>query len=370
MLQTYAIWSEITEPGDAIAGLLRRELGVSNSLELISDGIGSKELASLLPADYFQAPEFIQTLTDSLECWRRRIAIANPEKSLERIAQLGGELITPESVHWPKALEDLADHLPAALWVLGNPKVFEETAISVIGARLASDYGLSLTQDLARFCVNQGWLIVSGGAQGIDAKASKTALENRGNTICVMAGGLDRLYPSANLELFSLVRQAGAVISELPPGVSPSRWRFLQRNRLIACLGKATVVVEAGYRSGSINTAYHANEIGRPVGAIPGPVNSVRSAGCHRLIREQRAELIATPGQLAELMGLEAESDSQELTRSDNQTRVLDALHGQSLSPEVIARIAGMTLDQTNYTLAQLSQRQLVREISIGWQKL
>ncbi len=370
MLETYATWSEITEPGDAIAGLLRRELGVSNSLALISDGIGSKELAALLPADYFQAAGFIQTLSDSLECWRRRIAIANPEKSLERLAQLGGELITPESDHWPTTLDDLADHLPAALWVLGDPKVFEETAISVIGARLASDYGLRLTQDLVRFCVDQGWLIVSGGALGIDAKASKAALENHGNTICVMAGGLDRLYPSANLELFNLARHSGAVISEVPPGVSPSRWRFLQRNRLIACLGKATVVVEAGYRSGSINTAYHANEIGRPVGAIPGPVDSVRSAGCHRLIREQRAELIATPNQLAELMGLTTEPDFQSINRIDNHTRVLDALQGKALSHEVIARLAGMTLAETQYTLTQLSKRQLVREISIGWQKL
>ena len=144
----------------------------------------------------------------------------------------------------------------------------------------------------------------------------------------------------------------------------------MHRNSLIAALGKATVVVEAGYRSGSINTAFHANELGRPVGAIPGPVDSIRSAGCHRLIREQRAELIATPGQLAELMGSETESEPSLSPRNDNQIRVLDALSGRVLSKELIARSAGLTISATEQTLSQLSNLQLVREISIGWQKI
>jgi DNA processing protein len=185
-----------------------------------------------------------------------------------------------------------------------------------------------------------------------------------------MAGGLDRLYPAANLELFKLVCNSGALVSEVAPGVSPSRWRFLQRNRLIAALGKATVVVEAGYRSGSINTAGHANELGRPVGAIPGPVDSVRSAGCHRLIREQRAELIATPDQLAELMGLQTEQIAGQQFKTTEQIRVLDALYGKVLSSVQAANLAGLTLSETELTLNQLSKLGLVRQISNGWQKL
>lgn len=370
MLESYALWSEITEPGDALGGLVRRSLGVCESLELVRSSVSAEQFAAYLPNDYFQAPEFIQSIADALECWRRRLKTASPARALDRISVLGGQLITPGSTIWPTALDDLGDHAPVVLWVLGKAEVLEELAISVIGARLASDYGLRLTADLTRFCVNQGWAIVSGGAVGIDAKASRSAIENGGKTICVMAGGVDRLYPSANLDLFRSVQEYGAIISELAPGVSPSRWRFLQRNRLIAALGKATVVVEAGYRSGSINTAFHANELGRPVGAIPGPVDSIRSAGCHRLIREQRAELIATPGQLAELMGSGTESEPSLSPRNDNQIRVLDALSGRVLSKELIARSAGLTISATEQTLSQLSNLQLVREISIGWQKI
>jgi len=370
MLETYALWSEITEPGDSIGGMLRRIIGAEQALELIRDGISARDLAYLLPVDNFQAPEFLQALADALECWRRRLATADADKSLDRITKINGQLLTPESEQWPKVIDDLGDHAPAALWLVGKAETLKQSAISVIGARLASAYGIRLTSDLVRFCVSKDWLIVSGGALGIDAKASASALECGGNTVCVMAGGLDRLYPEANLELFKLVCNSGALVSEVAPGVSPSRWRFLQRNRLIAALGKATVVVEAGYRSGSINTAGHANELGRPVGAIPGPVDSVRSAGCHRLIREQRAELIATPDQLAELMGLQAQQIAGQQFKTTEQIRVLDALYGKALSSVQVANLAGLTLSETEFTLNQLSKLGLVRQISNGWQKL
>jgi DNA processing protein len=155
----------------------------------------------------------------------------------------------------------------------------------------------------------------------------------------------------------------------MPPGAAPARWRFLQRNRLIAAMGQATIVIEAGFRSGSINTAGHANELDRPVGAIPGPINSTRSAGCHRLIRERRAELISTPADLVELLGLRTQEINHDFGLSDNQIRVLDSLGHFEQNGEVVAAISGMTLNDANCALTTLEKIGLVIRTPSGWIK-
>ena len=169
--------------------------------------------------------------------------------------------------------------------------------------------------------------------------------------------------------MFQKIIQNGCLVSEMPHGFPPARWRFLQRNRLIAALSQATLVVEAGFRSGSINTAGHANELGRRVGAVPGPVDSVRSAGCHRLIREGRAELIATPGQLSELMGVGNDDELSFNELSHDQTRTLDALRREVLQVEEVALRSGLTRFQTEQVLKQLVSKSLVIETSQGFTK-
>ena len=295
-------WSLIADPGDSMAGALRRSLGIDQSLELISSNISVFDLAKIIPDDGFRPEAFTQTLSQSLDSWRKNLTLANPDKALEDITKIGGRFISQQHESYPESLLDLGDCAPVGLWVIGN---LDSTKgrISVVGSRIASDYGLQMTRQLVEFSVERNWLIVSGGAIGIDAAASEAALTCGGSTWIVLAGGLDRPYPKRNVELFERAKQTGALISERPPGTSPARDLFLQRNRLIAALGKATVVVEAGFRSGTINTAFHANELSRAVAAIPGRADSVRSAGCHRLIREGRAELVATPDHLLELMG-------------------------------------------------------------------
>jgi len=369
MREIFATWSVICEPGDTLAGYLRRVLGSQEALALINSQAKAKDVISILPEDKFRSPQFLQTLDESLECWRRRLKLISIQESMKQIEKLDGTLITPEDEYWPVALSDLGDGAPTALWVLGDAKVLGETGLSVIGSRLASDYGLELTRSMVRYSVNQDWVIVSGGALGIDAMASASAIGNSGKTVAVMAGGLDQLYPKGNYELFERIRLQGCLVSEVAPGVSPSRWRFLQRNRLIAALGQATLVVEAGFRSGSINTAGHANEIGRPVGAVPGRIDSVRSAGCHRLIREGRAELIATPGHLMELMGNAGELDEPISSLSANQKRAMDALGFAALSVEQVAVSAGMTLQETEQSLHSLVSSNLVQQTSLGWRK-
>lgn len=353
-----------------MAGMLRRTIGVEESLYEIRKAKSAKDLIQLLPNDSFRAPQFNSTLEDSLECWKRRLAIVNVDKAIETLSTLNGTLLSAESPLWPKGLFDLGDSAPAVLWVLGIANTLQnQKTLSIVGSRIASTYGLEVTRDLVKTAVAREFVIVSGGALGIDASAHKNALYLGGKTIAIMAGGLDRLYPAKNLDLFQEIQQSGAVISEMPPGTAPARWRFLQRNRLIAAIGQATVVVEAGFRSGSINTAGHANELDKPVGAIPGPINSTRSAGCHRLIKERRAELISTPADLEELLGVWAKEVASEFQLSGLQTRALDSFGSFEQGAERVAQISGMTLNEASFTLDALSRLGLVVQTSNGWVK-
>ena len=214
MQEKYATWSLLTEPGDAMAGYLRRTLGVDYSLQLVKGNISAKDLINELPEDQFRPTKFLETLQGSLECYRRRLRVVNPTKAIEDIRALGGEILMPDSWHWPKALNDLADSAPAVLWTIGRKDLFiNQDSLAVVGARLASEYGLSLTKELVRLACNKGWVIISGGALGIDAMAHKSALHNAGQTIAVMAGGLDSLYPPANQDLLKEISQSGLLLS-------------------------------------------------------------------------------------------------------------------------------------------------------------
>jgi DNA processing protein len=171
-----------------------------------------------------------------------------------------------------------------------------------VGARAATGYGEHVTAELSSGLAERGMAVVSGGAYGIDGAAHRAAVGAGGRTVAFLAGGVDRLYPSGHAELFARMRRDGAVVSELPCGASPTRWRFLLRNRLIAAVSAATVVVEAGARSGSLNTANHALALERPLGAVPGPVTSVSSSGCHRLLRESGAVCVTSADDVMELV--------------------------------------------------------------------
>jgi len=149
--------------------------------------------------------------------------------------------------------------------------------------------------------VERGHTIVSGAAYGIDGMAHRAALASAGRTVAYLAGGVDRFYPSGHDALLTRIVETGAVVSELPCGSAPTKWRFLMRNRLIAASTKATLVVEAGWRSGSLNIAGRAVALGRPLGAVPGPVTSAASAGCHRLVRECGAIVVTNADEAAEL---------------------------------------------------------------------
>ena len=223
----------------------------------------------------------------------KRITTANPDQILSSINSHGAQLLTPEDQDWPIALNDLASP-PIALVIKGSSEVLSERSLAIVGTRNPTNYGARIASDFAAGFVDREWTIVSGGAYGIDSAAHKGALVAEGTTIAVVAAGVDVNYPAGNARLFAEITESGAIVSEVMPGVHAIPARFLTRNRIIAALSRSTLVVEAAFRSGSLRTARDAAELMRPVMAIPGPITSPTSEGCHRLIGERAAEIVTS----------------------------------------------------------------------------
>ena len=225
-------------------------------------------------------------------------------KDLElEISKAGGVFITPEDNDWPIALADLATP-PIGLVIAGDRSVLLklDKSISIVGSRQPTNYGLQLSYSLASQASLAQLVVVSGGAYGIDTASHQGALSVGGLSIAVLAGGINRLYPLENQKLFKDITKSGLLISEVMPNIESKPYRFLIRNRLIAALSRSTVVVEAKFISGSIRTARDAAEIFRPVFAIPGPVTSALSEGCHRLIAERVADIATSLDEILEVI--------------------------------------------------------------------
>ncbi|MEV0766147.1 DNA-processing protein DprA [Nocardia sp. NPDC050435] len=237
---------------------------------------------------------------------------------LEQIQRLGGRFVIPGDPEWPADLlaamsgVDAAPEsmMPAGLWVRGRAlNDVLGPALAVVGARASSPYGEHVTAEIVAAATSRGWTILSGGAYGVDVAAHRAALAADAPTVIVAAHGLDRAYPNEHRQIFEQVAQTGALISEYPPGVRPAKPNFLARHRLIAALSGALVVVEAGLRSGITAAAFRAQRLGRPVFAVPGPITSASSRGCHELIAAGRARcVVGTEQLLAELSSSVAET--------------------------------------------------------------
>ncbi|MFF8818210.1 DNA-processing protein DprA [Leucobacter sp. NPDC015123] len=310
------VWSRVTEPGDATAGALIAALGPLAALDLLTDRDPARACARMLrdarQSDMLGGGGAHWSDTDAVSSrrlragvkrWLPRLSRADSLRDLSTAVALHMKVVTPESRAWPSQLNDLGVHTPHALWVRGDPAVLAAPSLAVVGARASTTYGSQATVDLAGEACEAGYSIVSGAAYGIDAVAHRTALAAGTPTVAVLAGGADRPYPAAHDRLLSRIADNGAICAELPPGAAPTRWRFLQRNRIIAALSQGVLVTEAGVRSGTLNTAGHAAELGRALGAVPGPITSPASAGCHRLVREYGALLVTTRAEVRELLG-------------------------------------------------------------------
>ncbi len=374
-----ATFSLITEPGDRFAGSLIASLSPEVLLELLlARASKSETLARLKDAGRLDETlslfeDFETSFSDAIQRWRPRLKLPDVMSALDLADKHDSKLLTSESDHWPKQLNDLQDAAPHCLWVRCSKieNIQFADAISVVGSRNATGYGEWVTSEIVSDSSSRNLPVISGGAYGIDAIAHRSAIANDLVTVAFMAGGIDRLYPSGNASLFENMFQRGAVIAEQAPGASPTKWRFLQRNRLIAAMSSATIVVEAGQRSGALNTVTHALELGRPVGVVPGPITSQSSAGCNRLIGEGLVTSICTPSAAADLALGKAGWFQPELEGlGAYETRALDAMNSKSLAQAAIASKAGLTSREVEIALGQLALLGLVKQTDRGWLKL
>lgn len=239
----------------------------------------------------------------------------------ERADRLGVRVITPESGEWPARLADLRHisvdgphtidrdtYPPQCVWLRGPHRLDDavERSVAMVGARANTVYGTHAATELGYGLADRGWTVVSGGAYGIDAVAHRAALAAGGLTVAVLACGVDRPYPLSNTALFDQIAEEGLLISEWPPGTAPFKVRFLVRNRVIAALSRGTVLVEAAARSGARQTLRRARQLSRAAMAVPGPVTSEMSVGCHEELRREPHEpvrLVSTVEQVLEEVG-------------------------------------------------------------------
>lgn len=391
-----AAWSNLAEPGDIWAGALRANLGEAEAL-------------AWAVAPYSELPTHIEGPAGQTgqgakagwvaahRRWDPRVEALNVEHDLEALENLGGRLVIPQSPEWPAALEDLGVRCPAALWVLGRPalSVEDDTCVSIVGARAATAYGMKVTAQMAFDLCSSGISVISGGAYGIDAAAHRGALEvvegradatvgtARVPTVAIICGGLANLYPPGNEVLFRRILDSGGlIVAEVPPSFRPARWRFLERNRLIAAWSPVTVVPEAGTRSGAIATANRAVELGREVAALPGPVTSPASAGPHSLLKTGAA-LVENARDVGLLVpGIEImEAGSQQVESTDPvevelaklgelERRVWNALAlTRGVPSQNVARAAGVSIAEVGGSLLRLHMAGLAKFEEGLWQR-
>lgn len=387
-----AAWSRVAEPGDTTAGMLVGAVGATAALDwtLAAIGPGAERpavdgLLERLGVPAARRSALSRRILAGLARWAPRFDGLDPRRELRVLRSLDGSLLLPGARGWPRGADLLGDAAPFCLWVRdgrGDPSDWDAAlgrSVALVGARASTDYGTRIAADLAAGLADRRFVVVSGGAYGIDAAAHRGALAAGGATVAVMAGGVDRLYPAGNRDLLErILVEGGAVVSEVPPGSMPSRTRFLQRNRVIAALAGATVVVEAAWRSGSLSTAAHAARLNRPVGAVPGPVTSMASAGCHRLMREHAAVCVTDADEVAELAGTiggdAAPEKSVEVRATDGlgdaARSVYDALPLRaSAGVEALAKASGAGPRDVLSGLGELEARGLAVRTGSGWRR-
>lgn len=323
--------------------------------------------------------------------WNRRM-----ERTLNAEAHMaatcGAWLVTPADPLWPPQLNDLGPTRPYGLWCRGDSRhlldVASAPSVALVGSRDPSIYGTEATTHLAAELARRGYTVISGGAMGIDIAAHRAALTQQGSdlpTIAFMAGGLDRLYPAQNSDALNMIVDRGLIMSEVSVGNTPTRWRFLERNRLIAALARHTIVVEARWRSGALNTARHAMEIGRTLWAVPGQINSPNSVGTNRLLRDGLAQTLTEAEDILEYdaaagfeLGTEHESEWDQAASSsaldeltERQGRVWDDLSPRSYrGVDEIAAALGLSARDVMADLFHLGRCGLAESSGTSWRKV
>ncbi|WP_083974738.1 DNA-processing protein DprA [Kitasatospora mediocidica] len=359
-----AALTRLAEPGDPAVGRWLLERPAAELLQLIRAGIGHPAL---------------QLDQARIAALNARLSACHPAADLAGIEAVGGRFVTPADPEWPSQLDDLGETKPVGLWVLGTGslRLLALRSVAVVGARACTAYGAHVAGELAAQLAERGWVVVSGAAYGIDSAAHRGALAVGGMTVAVLACGVDVAYPRGNTELIRRISGQGQLVSELPPGSHPNRFRFILRNRVIAALTRGTVVVEAALRSGALSTARRAHELNRHTMGICGPVTSELSAGVHALLRSGAATLVTDVAEVVELIGAIGE-DLAPLRRSEMRPRdvlrpaaaqVLEAIPaGRDGAPvEYLARCSGLPVDEVLKQLYELCSLGFVQREGSHW---
>lgn len=355
--------TRVLEPGDAVGGRWLREVGPVEVLRRLTGPEGEARLPGVTARRW-----------DGL---RVRAAAVRPERDLAAVRDAGGRFVCPGDAEWPVTLDDLGDARPVGLWVRGRPslRIWGLRSVAVVGSRACSGYGAHMAAELAAGLAERGWVVISGGAYGVDGAAHRGALGAGGATVAVLACGVDRPYPRGHAGLIGRIAEQGLVVGELPPGDHPTPSRFILRNRVIAALTRGTVVVEAAYRSGALATARGAQELGRFVMGVPGPATSGLSAGVHELLRgdgvlvTDASEVVELVGDMGELAPARRGPVVPRDLLASGVRRVLAALPARGLAAvRDIAIGAGTTEDDAVGRLYELQSLGFVERHGDGWQ--
>lgn len=365
----WAYLASVAEPPGAALRALIADVGVTEAAKAVATRSIPREHADVLG------------LTEA------RYGVNTAAQDLDAASRLGGRLVTPDDPEWPGwpllalSTADTAAKggEPLALWVRGPAQLDAavDRSIAIVGSRAASGYGEHVTAAISSGLVAETWTVVSGGAYGIDGVAHRNVLASEGVTVAVLACGIDRDYPAGHSRLLSEIARTGMVVSEYAPGTTAAKHRFLTRNRLVAALSSAVVVVEAGHRSGAANTAAWARKLGTPLGAVPGPVTSATSVGCHRMIADGVAQLVTDSHDVLRLVqpgGADAAPETgPHRRRTDgldaHQLRVYDAVPAAgTLTIGEISFACGLEVRQVRSALAVLEARGLLSTNGSGWQ--
>ncbi|MDP4803329.1 MAG: DNA-processing protein DprA [Candidatus Nanopelagicales bacterium] len=306
-----------------------------------------------------------------------RLHALDLDAELSQVEKRNMRIVTRGDAEWPTQLEDLGERVPRALWIDGsaNVRLAAATSVAIVGARACTRYGAEAAYEIASRLTTDGVRVMSGGAFGIDAAAHRGALGAGGITLCVLACGVDVPYPRSHDALLLQIAQQGALVSESPLGSGVRRQRFLSRNRIIAALTRATIVIEAATRSGSLSTAHEAEAINRVVGALPGPITSEMSRGTHQLIRESRAVLVTSAAEVGELISPTVTSAPTAVQGDlwfeglgDTERAVLDALpHREAMNLDELVLATALSPRHILEALGSLEVAGRVRTDGSGW---
>jgi DNA processing protein len=337
-----AVLLRIAEPGDRALAELVAQLGPVDAVERIGSG---------------RPPP-------GADRWLPRLGGANGGRDLVVAAEVGARLVVPGDDEWPGERLAALKVAPLGLWVRGaHLRASTDRSVSVVGSRASTAYGEHVAADLSAGLADAGWTVLSGGAYGIDGAAHRAVLAVGGTTAAILANGIDGCYPRGHTALLGRIATEGLVITELPPGQQPTRSRFLERNRVIAALSRGTVAVEMALRSGASTTMDRAHDLGRVYMAVPGPVTSPTSAGCHHWIGRRNAQLVTCAADVLALVAPLGEatdpSDQGEVRPTDTldaeSLRLWEALPRAGARPVAdLAMAAGLAVREVGARLAVL----------------